>query len=36
MFERLITTTHDKYDEDVEKLDELFGLGSIAQSRLDR
>ncbi|MEK5463863.1 late competence protein ComER [Paenibacillus sp. FSL R7-0210] len=36
VFERLITTTHDKYDEDVEKLDELFGLGSIAQSRLDR
>ncbi|AIQ43115.1 late competence protein ComER [Paenibacillus sp. FSL R7-0297] len=36
VFERLITTTHDKYDEDVEKLDELFGRSSIVQSPLDR
>ena len=36
VFERLITTTHDKYDEDVEKLDELFGSSSIVQSPLDR
>ncbi|WNS43693.1 late competence protein ComER [Paenibacillus sp. MMS20-IR301] len=37
VFERLITTTHGKYDEDVEKLDELFGHHSgIAQSPLDR
>lgn len=36
VFERLITTTHDKYEEDVEKLDELFGRSGIAQSPLDR
>ncbi|UQZ32995.1 late competence protein ComER [Paenibacillus sp. PK3_47] len=36
VFERLITTTHDKYDEDVEKLDLLFGRSSLAQSPLDR
>jgi len=36
VFERLITTTHDKYDEDVAKLDLLFGRDGIAQSPLDR
>ncbi|ASA23657.1 late competence protein ComER [Paenibacillus donghaensis] len=36
VFERLITTTHDKYDEDVERLDSLFGHGGIVQSPLDR
>ncbi|MBW4080207.1 late competence protein ComER [Paenibacillus sp. S150] len=36
VFERLITTTHDKYDEDVEKLDALFGLSGIVQAPLDR
>ncbi|MBT2288179.1 late competence protein ComER [Paenibacillus albidus] len=36
VFERLITTTHDKYDEDVARLDALFGRNGIAQSRLDR
>ncbi|WP_019909145.1 late competence protein ComER [Paenibacillus sp. HW567] len=36
VFERLITTTHEKYDEDVEKLDILFGAGGIIQAPLDR
>lgn len=36
VFERLITTTHDKYDEDVEKLDALFGQNDIVRNRLDR
>lgn len=36
VFERLITTTHDKYDEDVDKLDLLFGRSSFAQGPLDR
>ena len=36
VFERLITTTHDKYDEDVEKLDELFGSSGIIQGPIDR
>ncbi|GGF78773.1 pyrroline-5-carboxylate reductase [Paenibacillus albidus] len=35
VFESLITTTHDKYDEDVARLDALFGRDGIAQSRLD-
>lgn len=36
VFEQLILTTHDKFDEDVEKLDTLFGLGGIVQGPLDR
>lgn len=36
VFERLITTTHEKYDEDVDKLDILFGTGGIIQTPLDR
>ncbi|AIQ48845.1 competence protein [Paenibacillus sp. FSL R7-0273] len=36
VFERLITTTHDKYDEDVLRLDALFGRSGIAQGPLDR
>lgn len=36
VFERLITTTHDKYDEDVSKLDLQFGRNNIVQSPLDR
>lgn len=36
VFERLITTTHDKYDEDVIKLDALFGHDSIVQGPLER
>ncbi len=37
VFERLITTTHDKYDEDVAKLDLQFGHNSIIiESPLDR
>ncbi|MNP83254.1 late competence protein ComER [compost metagenome] len=36
VFERLITTTHEKYDEDVDKLDILFGAGGIMQAPLDR
>ncbi|KUP23810.1 late competence protein ComER [Paenibacillus sp. DMB5] len=36
VFERLITTTHDKYDEDVQQLDASFGRDGIAQSPLDR
>ncbi|MNN26505.1 Pyrroline-5-carboxylate reductase [compost metagenome] len=35
VFERLITTTHDKYDEDVVKLDLLFGDGGLIQAPLD-
>ncbi|MCL6602514.1 MAG: late competence protein ComER [Paenibacillus sp.] len=36
VFERLIITTHDKYDEDVTKLDLIFKRDSIVQSPLDR
>jgi competence protein ComER len=36
VFEQLILTTHDKFDEDVDKLDALFGLGGIVQGPLDR
>ncbi|KGE18226.1 late competence protein ComER [Paenibacillus wynnii] len=36
VFERLITTTHNKYDEDVFKLDMLFGRDGIVQSPVDR
>ncbi|WP_410514391.1 late competence protein ComER [Paenibacillus sp. BR2-3] len=36
VFERLITTTHNKYDEDVSKLDLLFGRDGITQNLLDR
>lgn len=36
VFERLIMTTHDKYDEDVTKLDALFGHDGIIQSPVDR
>ncbi|WP_379135041.1 late competence protein ComER [Paenibacillus sp. sgz500958] len=36
VFERLITTTHDKYDEDVAKLNILFRHSGIPQSPLDR
>lgn len=36
VFERLITTTHDKYDEDVVKLNSLFGHDSMVQGPLDR
>ncbi|WP_150266495.1 late competence protein ComER [Paenibacillus tepidiphilus] len=36
VFERLITTTHDKYDEDVERLNELFGKAGFVQEPLDR
>lgn len=36
VFERLILTTHDKYDEDVEKLNALFGCHDIVQAPLDR
>lgn len=36
VFERLITTTHDKYDEDVTKLDALFGYNNITQGPPDR
>ncbi|WP_379161044.1 late competence protein ComER [Paenibacillus sp. sgz5001063] len=35
VFEQLILTTHDKYNEDVEKLDTLFGQGDIVQGPLD-
>ncbi|CAH1196650.1 Pyrroline-5-carboxylate reductase [Paenibacillus auburnensis] len=36
VFERLITTTHDKYNEDLHILDALFGQGGIVQGPLDR
>jgi len=36
VFERLITTTHNKYDEDLSKLDLLFGRKEITQDLLDR
>lgn len=36
VFERLITTTHEKYNEDVDKLDIMFGAGRIVQAPLDR
>ncbi|MNO22001.1 Pyrroline-5-carboxylate reductase [compost metagenome] len=36
VFERLIITTHDKYDEDVEKLGVLFGCDGIVKAPLDR
>lgn len=36
VFERLITTTHDKYDEDVDRLNSLFGRDGIVQGPLDR
>lgn len=36
VFERLITTTHDKYDEDVDRLNSLFGRSSIVQGPMDR
>ena len=36
VFERLILTTHNKYDEDVFKLDLLFGRDGIIQSPVDR
>lgn len=36
VFERLITTTHDKYDEDVTKLDALFGYNNIIKGPPDR
>lgn len=36
VFERLITTTHNKYDEDVDRLDALFGRSGIAQGPVDR
>jgi competence protein ComER len=36
VFEKLISTTHDKYDEDVDKLNLLFGLDSIPQSPRER
>ncbi|WP_151735948.1 late competence protein ComER [Paenibacillus tengchongensis] len=36
VFERLITTTHDKYGEDVERLNALFGTSALIQEPLDR
>lgn len=36
VFERLITTTHDKYDEDVIKLNALFKPDSIVQGPIER
>jgi competence protein ComER len=36
VFERLITTTHNKYDEDLSKLDILFGRNEITPNVLDR
>nr|WP_081949594.1 late competence protein ComER [Paenibacillus durus] len=33
VFERLISTTHKKYDEDVAKLDSLFGRDGIHQNK---
>ncbi|NUU62295.1 late competence protein ComER [Paenibacillus agri] len=35
VFEKLISTTHDKYDEDVDKLNLLFGLNDTPQDSLD-